>query len=646
MLFGARKKKRHLEKKAYNPEPKEALENLVDIKRAINLTKKALEDPTLNAGERKQHEERLSRYWRLFEAAQEAMFDLDRGLYFGLGFDLAEPNTEGQKLVPVYSGWKPGHGHYGIQGSTRVGKTVLLQMLVRQIIRKRESLIMVDPKGGFGQEVVATILEELALTDQIQDFMYISPAFVNLSDRINVLYGLSNEAIASMVAKLTETPTSEQFFSDVVYKVVLAVTTAFEAFESYDDPTGEITRGFVAHEIRKWNSFVKSKGMTREVVDAERHISMPDQVAIEKDFDALYNPTSPTEGDLRYTRTLMTFRDLAKFATYEALQELRENLHSLDAATPDLAGVDKATIDGMEHKRQEAVRLLDDVLAQQKEFFTKISVSLSTILTQLSAGNTGHVFCDIRINPLFLRLQHSERKTFAVIQPFPLMFKTVSMMSVKVFMSMLESIMGTVGASGRSLNERIHFVIDEAASVVFNGIETLFNQAGGLGVTLYVATQSFSDWSLKLGEANARVVMDNINNIIRLRMNDISSCEQVTKEFGIKKKMITSAMFSEHDTRYMTDVKDEWIVPPEMVMRLPVARAFAKFEQNIYLLDLPYYSGPKGFLSMPELDIERLRTEMNRMDMQLQRVSDAFSHQSFVELQREMETVNTNGEKR
>lgn len=596
----------------------DAIEKILKIKRGINLCKKKLADPKIRLSEKKKLEEDLELFWKAFENAQDALIHPERGLYIGLGYDLKNQDINtGAKPEPLYINWKAVHGHLGIQGSTRVGKTVLLEMLMKQLIRKGENLVVVDPKGGFGQEVVATMLEELKVTDQINDFIYISPAFVELSDRLNVIYGLSNEEIASMVAKLTETPGGERFFSDVVYKVVLAVTTAFEALELKDDPLGESTKAYTMHEIMRWNELVKNKGLVRTVVDDERQIYSPDLIDVSQSDMPEYKSTEPTKGDIEFSRKLMTFKELAKYSTFDNLSSLKDALFSMDYDAPAMQGYDKDIIEKIDIKRQEAILLLEDVLQQDKAFFTKISVSLSTILTQLSAGNMGKVFCDIRINPLYLSLHDKNKKTFAIIQPFPLKFKNVASMSVKIFMSMLESIMGSVGSSGRALNHRVNFVIDEASTVVFNGIETLFNQSGGLGVSLYVATQSFSDWELKLGRENARVVMDNINNIIRMRMNDNASCKLVTEEFGIKKKMTSSVMYHEGESRYMHDVKDEWIVPPEMVSRLPVARAFVKTEQNIYIADLPYFSGPKGFLEMPEVEIETVTKELVAMESQM-----------------------------
>jgi hypothetical protein len=116
--------------------------------------------------------------------------------------------------------------------------------------------------------------------------------------------------------------------------------------------------------------------------------------------------------------------------------------------------------------------------------------------------------------------------------------------------------------------------------------------------------------------------MDNINTNVRMRMNDIESCRVVAEEVGYKKTFNTTTMHGNNDTRFMSDVKEELIVPPEFVRKIPVARAIVKNDKDIYMLDLPYYSGPKGLVSMPELSIERLLREMTLADEQYTKALD------------------------
>ncbi len=589
----------------HKPTREEYFQDLLLLKKKIN-TEKTLIKMAKNDKARLAHQKKLEKYLQLFEAVQEHMIDLQRGLYVGIGVNLRD-----EKLPePLYISWSSRNSHIGVQGTTRVGKTVFMEVLIRQLVKKRENVIVIDPKGSSGQEIIATVIESLAEADALQDFMYFSPAFPELSDYINLLYGMNNEAVASLIALYTETPNSEQFYSDVVYKVVLAITTAFEAIELFRDPYGTKTKILIEKEIKKWKSLIKDKGYHRKIVEASKNIKDPDLAQTGQ----LSPKVQISEKDYRFNRTLITFRDIAEYASYEKLEEL----HDIVSALYIKDDVDENLQHELEYRQKQALAILDDILVQEREFFNKISVSLSTILTQLSAGSMGQILCDLRINPLMINLSDPDKRVAAVIQPFPMQFKKVSDMMSKAFISMVENVMSKVGATGRAMNERINLLIDEAASIAYPGIESLFNKAGGLGTSLYVFTQSFADWEATLGKERAKVVMDNINNKFRMRMNDVASCEQVAKEFGTKKVFRTSAMVDESGGRHMIDTVDEWIVAPEDVATLPVARAFLKSDESMYVVDLPYYSGPKGYIEMPKIKMEEMYEHMEQLNKEFQ----------------------------
>ena len=593
-------------KKKKIPERMEAFDKLLRTKKVINQYKAIAEDPSSGDEEVADAKRRLEEAYAIYERIERMMIDVEKGLYMGVGLDLKAKDPQ---MQPIYFKWNSLNGHMGVQGTTRVGKTVLLINVATQLIRKDDNVIAVDPKGGFGQEILAAMVDEAARMGSLRDLVFISPAFVQLSDRINTLFGMNNQTIASLIAKLTESPTSEQFFSDVVYKTVMAITASFEAIEAVRDPDGSKRRRILAYEIAKWNRYVKTKGIEVESVGApELEVSIPDALEIMGMSASVYDVSEPKAGDYVHNRTFITFRDIAKYANYESLSKLKGEVEAL--LNQNLEGLPAGQRSEISSKIDEARFLLNDILEQEKDFFTKISVSLSTILTQLSSGSMGHLLCDVRINPLYFRLLDPDRRVIALIQPFPLKFKKISDMSVKIFMAMIEFMMGMVGSSGRPLNRRIHLLVDEAAQVAYPGMETLFSVAGGLGVSLYMFTQSFADWKLRLGDHNASVIMDNINTHVRMRMNDVASCELVAKEFGMKKSVKVSSIYEESATRHMIDEAEEWLVPPETIRRLPVARALIKNDTNIYVADLPYYSGAKGEIVMPRLDEEALIQEM------------------------------------
>lgn len=583
---------------------KEIFNKMLETKKEINSIKKKLEN-SLN-DEEENLNERLKKLWKVFEYLQEKMIDTEKGLYIGIGVNLLEEDAKPQ---PIYISWKTLHSHMGVQGTTRMGKTVFMINNIRQGIKKGDNVVVVDPKGGIEQEVLASTLEEAIANDRADDFALLSAAYPELSDRANLLHGMSNESIASLYVKIGTDEHTERYFKETMYDGVFSILAGFEAIEAYEE---YVNPGFkeelLKEEIKKYNEFISSKGLKREKLSEDNDLYKPDAIevakrpvvtkeeklVIPKEFEGF----SVKRLDYVFSRELITFRDIGNFAPYKKIIELYDYVRSLY-----MEG-DEVRLDLPKEVRDKgilAINALGKIKSLGENFYTQIGSALSIISTKLSTGPIGSLLCDIRINPITIRLTKENKRVICLIQPFPMLFKEISDTMVKIFLSFIEYIMGVVGATGSSLNSRIHLHIDEAASVMYKGVDSLFSKVGGTGTSIYAYTQSFADWKKALGEYEAKAVMDNMNTQIRLRMNDVESCEIVAKEFGLVKKMDMVSMFGEGMNKLMTGSKEEYIIPPEVVRRLSVGRAAAKIDDKIYVVDLPYYSGPKAKLKMPDL---------------------------------------------
>jgi len=584
----------------------EVFKKMLEIKKEINLIKKKLSFPNISDKEKEQYNETLEKLWRAFEVLQEKLIDPKKGLYLGIAVNLLEDNP---KPKPLYVPWSTLHSHMGVQGTTRVGKTKLMLSNIRQNIIKGDNVIAVDPKGGIGQEVLSTMLEEAIVNDRAQDFMLFSAAYPELSDRGNLLYGMGNEAIGSLYVKIGTDDKTEVFFKETMYDSVSAILAGFEAIEEIEEYYNPgFKRRLLKKEIEKYNRLIASKGLKREKINENLYEPDAAEVAVrsaKKLEEEKLNISPKFDGlevkklDYVFSREFITFRDIGNFSTFKKLQELYTYVRSLYLNDEDEIRKDLPKY--LQDKGALAINLLDKVLSKGENVYNQVGTALSVISTKLSTGPIGMLLCDIRINPMLMRLRDENKRVICLIQPFPMIFKEISDMLVKIFMSYIEFIMGVVGATGEALNRRIHLHIDEAASVMYKGADSLFNKVGGTGTSIYAYTQSFADWKKVLGEAEAQAVLDNMNTQVRFRMNDIQSCEIVSKEFGLVKKLDVSSMFGNEGNRLMTMEKEEFIIPPEVVRRLPVARAAVKVDTDIYVVDLPYYSGAKVTLKMPEL---------------------------------------------
>ena len=530
---------------------------------------------------------------KVLATAEEEMIDINRGLYLGIAYELDSNSSPEPK--PLYALWKNLNNHVGFKGTTRVGKTVNMQGHIDQCIAKGWDVIVLDPKGGERQEVLSGTAESCSKHNRANELMYFSPAFEDLSHKINTLYGKSNLEVASMIVDSISEPGMESFYLEVATRILLAETTAYEYLQAVSDPDGTTTAFLEREESRKYNDFVNSKSsdeynlMQEDIID--RMHSLDEE---RKELEEL--------PDIGFNRTLLTFRDLEMFCSYDGLTMLMKLVRD----TPMNINLTYSE-SKMSKLKSEALRVLNSALKTDIAHFSKVSDTLGNRLLQLSIGPIGEMLCGTRINPLANRLKRKDKGVVAVIQSFPMKFKKAAEMFNKTFLGMLDSMMGTVGAEGRTLPRRLAIFIDEAGAVFFPGIESFFNRAGGLGISCFIYTQSDEDYKLVLGDTRANVIMDNVNTRGIMRQNFTLSAQNASEDIGRVSTYRTTAMISAGggEGRYSTEIIEEYLCKPTDIQKLPMGEGILTHDGKNYYMEFPYRAKPAGAFRMPELESEK-----------------------------------------
>lgn len=596
---------------------KELFEDLILLKREYNRKREKFESldrfDANYAQKEKEFTEASTELLQFREIIERKMLRNNGDLYVGTGYEITYNKTEEPKPMPVIIKNKDRAGHFSIQGTTRVGKSVfMLNSNIRQNLLARENVICVDPKGGENQEVFSAMVEFSHEADMLFFFKYYSLAYPELSDRLNPFFGMVHEERASLVAAISSIGNSEQFFTDIVYQLTYATSLAFEVLEMSQDPYGLKIAKLIEEEHIKVEEHRKNKGFLKELINANEGIFIPDEIDIS--FLGSKDNTQNNFGE--HTSTLMTFRDLAKYVTYEQILNLSTQVFS-STLPQDVS--DKSIIEHFESLKDNASVEMNKITEQPKEFYTKISISLATLLTQMSQGALGSIFCSCRINPMLSDLTEENKRLVALIHPFPLRFKKISDMSARIFLLTVENMLGRIGSTGRGFNSKVNVHIDEAASVAYPGIERLPAQAGGLGANLYFYTQSFADWVKALGSNEAAIIMlDNLNNQARFRMKDENSATRVVDELGQISVIGSSAMVeADGSARMMMSSEDRWFAKASDILKLPVGRTIITSSDKSYLVDTPYWGGPSGTIIMPEITVEKHLKKIGKFENEI-----------------------------
>lgn len=534
--------------------------------------------------------------------------DINKGLYIGPGVKLLGTEEETKSVKPMFINWGDLAGHLAVYGTTRVGKTRLMVSLIRQCVLRGMDIFVIEPKGavgakitddedelGAGQETLSWILQFAEEAGRLDDVKYISPMFPNLSLHFNPLFGMSNEEIASLVATIV--PAKEEFFTAMGYQITMAIMLGLEYIEKTRGQ--EHINSLISDEYER---IFGGENYGDEVDDDE--LSRPDLVDKAKGLGEKINgATNPP------SRTLVTFADISKLATQKGIKALRDLVSMQNSFSYNL-NISKDERKKLETLREQALIALDDMVEKDSGYYSKVSTSFNLIISQLSSGRLGELLCSCKINPILDGLSNTKRGQIVIVQPFPLIFKSASDAFVRIFFAILTSYYGNIGASGRKSPREVAMFVDEGGAVLYNGVENLFNKAGGLGMRIFIFSQSFADYESELGPEVAKIVNDNTNIKIYMRMNDNVSRKTVAESFGDIRVDNNKYMGSKTDIRITATKETREILLPAHMGDMQKQEFLLQYGEGRFYCVAPFQSDPDYAVRVPMLDREKVFKEM------------------------------------
>lgn len=535
----------------------------------------------------------------------ELDIDISKGMLMGEGIDLRNPykNKPGEELEKVFVPWNMLNSHFMCFGTTRQGKTRLMAFMMRQIIEKGDHLILVEPKGSAEQEVFSWIAQYANEFNSLDRVLYWSPERPDMSVKINLLYGQNDEEATATV--LGSMSVEDEFYEDIANEILMGVLPAFSFLEERVDP--------LVIEIMERTEYLKAKlidptdtinkemlgnqynsGLHGRKIDvAEDMIAQnkgnPERIRdIKKAAAVVKKKYENSSGGEIPIRRFVTFEDLAGYTSPEKIKKL----HDLVITEIAEAKKEKRSLD-MIKRGERAERELEKLSSRDAGYFSKVSTSYAVTMTKLSTGNVGKLLCSSKINVLRDEFYKKDKRVILVAQPFPMKYTKAANMSIKMLMSMMNNVMGEVGVSGIANKKRVHVMVDEAGSITNNLMLSLANKGGGLGLSLYLYSQSFADYKDVLGEEGATILADNANTKAFFLVNDDKSAETVSALIGGKKKGDMSYGSNEGTTgRLQARAVDEALVPPHLITQLDAMSYVLKTGNQVYMMAAPFQRDP------------------------------------------------------
>ncbi|WDN91060.1 hypothetical protein BuS5_04032 (plasmid) [Desulfosarcina sp. BuS5] len=342
-------------------------------------------------------------------------------------------------------------GHLFCFGTTRIGKTKLIEQMIEQDIRKGYSVVFFDPKGD--PDIFSKIVQVVNEEKCQEALSLVTPIFPECSAQIDPLshYYMPEEIVSHVISGIKA---KEEFFINIAYETTLIVILALIEFAK-----------------------VKNE------------------------------------------KPVFNFNIIKERISYKDLVNMKTQLESL----PKSPGVEDVLVS------------LRQIVDSPQDYFAKVSASLRTVLTSLSTGSAGSIIGKSTANQFIQRLE-AGKQVIMVVQTGSLLTRKTAHMIARVLLSMIQSFVGRKYASGKKVDPPMCLYLDEAGSLLYMGIEDLFNKSGGADVWIHAFTQSIADPEAEIGKPQARKILDNTNTKIFMRVNDPGTAEYIAAYSGMQKK--------------------------------------------------------------------------------------------------------------
>lgn len=217
-------------------------------------------------------------------------------------------------------------------------------------------------------------------------------------------------------------------------------------------------------------------------------------------------------------RPLFNLNDIKNHISHQDLEKLKEKIDFINIPETQQLSMD-----------------IQKILSTPADYYSKVASSLRVALTELTAGNVGKIIGNADENRFINRLE-TGHGVILVVQLGSLLTKRAAYTAGKVIVSMIQAFVGRRYSSGKVINPPLVLHMDEAQSILYQGIEDLFAKAGGAGLYIHGYCQSISQLYAEIGMDRANTILDNCNTKLFMRVPDAKTATYVSNHLGERRK--------------------------------------------------------------------------------------------------------------
>lgn len=439
-------------------------------------------------------------------------------------------------------------GNTLLVGTTRCGKTRLLELVAEMAIELGYTVICIDPKGD--QPFETSLRAACKQAGRENDFVRFHLAFPGESVRIDPLKNYTNPSdLASRIAALMPGGDKSSSFRDFAWGVLNAIVLGQLAVGEKPSLVG--IRSYVDNGVADL--------LMRVVLDF---------------FDRVL-PSNWEAEVAAYARTLKQAK--GKRGQEEGEVLVRQSLHLLldyylDAVVPQ----------GL---RDEAVEALATIYKHDSAHYSKMIANLVPVLGMLTTGDLGSLLSP---NPRDVADPRPMTDLASLIRANSVVCIGLDSLANKTISSavgsMLLSDATSVAASFYNYGgeHKIFLIVDEASEVVNDPYIAMLNKSAGAGFINIAAIQTIPDLAARFESMDkARQMLGNFNNLVAMRIKDRVTQDFVTETFGQtyvytqQKIQATSSSTEKNITHFTGSVQErvtealEDVLPTDVLGQLP-----------------------------------------------------------------------------
>lgn len=282
------------------------------------------------------------------------------------------------------------------------------------------------------------------------------------------------------------------------------------------------------------------------------------------------------------TDHLIRYGNLSRFISGQSLQS-HYNPFSLinvlnEMSHKKIADLQKRVSQNGTPEGKQLAANLQKIVESGQDYYNKVSSSLRVALMEECNGNVGQVVGKTHENPLMDRLENGETAIF-VAQLGSLLTRRPAYTVGKIILSSLQAFIGRVLASGKVIKPALSIHIDEAHSILYQGVDELFSKSGSANVYLHGYCQSVNQMYSSVQKDYAHSILDNCNTKVFMRVTDSETADFISAHFGMKN--VLSPVIGADGNMTFRDGEIER-VKPEAVMGLLPRHFYMRTYSGIY----------------------------------------------------------------